>query len=76
MPSDKRATLALAMVRRLHAATGGRLDWRSTHLVPQTAEQIDAISYAVAQGWLESRSLRSRIEDRFADNGGQQSLDD
>jgi len=51
--ADRLATLALAMMRTLHAATGGRLEWRNINLVVVQPEHFEALEYAVAQQWVE-----------------------
>ena len=43
----------MAMMQTLHAATGGRLEWRRIALVVSQPDHFEALEYAVAQQWVE-----------------------
>ena len=49
--ADRLATMA--MLQTLHAATGGRLEWRGIAVVALQPEHFEALEYAVAQQWVE-----------------------
>ena len=57
---DRLATMAMAMMQALHAATGGRLEWRSIALVVQP-EHFEALEYAVAQQWVEVSAVFQEV---------------
>jgi len=65
---DRLATMAMALLQTLHAATGGRLEWRSIDLVALQPEHFEALEYAVAQQWVEvsavSKAVRLTAEGR------------
>jgi hypothetical protein len=50
---ERLATMAMAIMRTLHVATGGRLEWRRIALVVLQPEHFEALEYAVAQQWVE-----------------------
>ena len=54
---DRLATMAMTMMRTLHDATGGRLEWRNINLVVSQPDHFEALEYAVGQQWLEVRPL-------------------
>ena len=53
--------MAMAMLQTLHAATGGRLEWRSIDLVVLQPEHFEALEYAVAQQWVEVNGLSNAV---------------
>jgi hypothetical protein len=68
MPCDKRALQALAMMQKLYDATGGYLRWRTIDLIARTPDDIGALQFAQAQGWVEvapgTHSVRLMAEGR------------
>ena len=58
---DRLATMAMAMLRTLHVATGGRLEWRSIALVVSQPEHFEALEYAVAQQWIEVSAVFQEV---------------
>ena len=58
---DRLATMALAMLQTLHAAAGGRLEWRDIDLVVSEPEHFEALEYAVSQQWVEVSALMNAV---------------
>ena len=58
---DRLATMAMAMMQPLHAATGGRLEWRNINLVVVKPEHFEALEYAVAQQWVEVSAVFQEV---------------
>jgi hypothetical protein len=51
---SKHEMVAVAMLIKLYAATGGRpQQWRAVDLILQKAEHVDALRLAIERGWIE-----------------------
>jgi len=54
MPTDKRATQALTMLRTLNAATSGDITrWCSIDVIDRSVDDLEALRYTMDQHWLE-----------------------
>ena len=58
---DRLATMAMAMLQTLHAATGGPLEWRGIALVVVQPEHFEALEYAVGQQWIEVSAVFQEV---------------
>ena len=58
---DRLATMAMAMLQTLHAATGGRLEWRGIAVVVLQPEHFEALEYAVGQQWIEVSAVFQEV---------------
>ena len=53
--------MTLAMLQTLHAAAGGRLEWRDIDQVVLQPEHFEALEYAVSQQWVEVSTILNSV---------------
>jgi hypothetical protein len=58
---DRLATMAMAMLQRLHAATGGRLEWRGIAVVVLQPEHFEALGTRSASNGSKCRLYSRRV---------------